>query len=489
MLGIKIISQSQKLVLDPASQSIGVVNTGPQGPAGVPGPSEASLVLVIDGQLLTRSGGDLAPITRANLANDSAFTSKFLNATSAAGAPGGTGSNGDLYWDSTNKFLYRSNGSNWFPVIEPKVIPSSSLPTTSFDGDLASLSDGNQLAQYDTTNATWNAFPKQDGFPNGIINGGFDVWQRGLSGFGSSSAVTADMWELRCNGSSHATTANLINPGSDYGTNDRYFSSIVVTSVAGAGNFAVYTNKIENVRRYAGKTVVVSFWANTNGGASRDVCISMEQAFGSGGSANVDTPAASKNLITSTAKRHYAVVNVPSISGKTINETNSALYLNVWLDAGSNFNSRTNSLGQGSRTLNIWGVKLEEGVIPTPYESVPIPVTLELCKRYYRRFGGSLAFELIALSGFTANTTAASGLIALNPAMRAVPTVSGWGNLQIYCANNNSYALTALSVNTAVSTPQLVGLDLTTAAHVANLFCYIRANNNAAGYLALTAEL
>lgn len=73
MSGIQVVSKSQKLILDPATQSVGVVNTGPQGPAGVPGPSEASLVLISDGQLLTRVSGELAPISRLDLAQDSAF--------------------------------------------------------------------------------------------------------------------------------------------------------------------------------------------------------------------------------------------------------------------------------------------------------------------------------------------------------------------------------------------------------------------------------
>lgn len=38
-----------------------------------------------------------------------------------AGAPGGTGVNGQEYWDSTNKRLYRSDGAGWIIMAEPTI--------------------------------------------------------------------------------------------------------------------------------------------------------------------------------------------------------------------------------------------------------------------------------------------------------------------------------------------------------------------------------
>jgi hypothetical protein len=37
-----------------------------------------------------------------------------------AGAPAGTGLNGDEYWDTTNKRLYRSDGTGWIIMAEPE---------------------------------------------------------------------------------------------------------------------------------------------------------------------------------------------------------------------------------------------------------------------------------------------------------------------------------------------------------------------------------
>jgi lysophospholipase L1-like esterase len=51
--------------------------TGPAGPTGPTGPEGGSITLTTDGDILTRSGGALARITRPNLAADSAWTSRY----------------------------------------------------------------------------------------------------------------------------------------------------------------------------------------------------------------------------------------------------------------------------------------------------------------------------------------------------------------------------------------------------------------------------
>lgn len=174
---IKVISQTQRVVIDPATQSVSVINSGPPGPAGVPGPSEASLILDTDGQLLTRASGELAPITRVALAEDNAFktvvnhgavastartsshpilwigsvdptnaanndelyrtdrtakyvrvsgswveigSNRFVYGTRGSGAPGGTGTDGEWYYDTVANRAYLSDGGGWVIMSEPK---------------------------------------------------------------------------------------------------------------------------------------------------------------------------------------------------------------------------------------------------------------------------------------------------------------------------------------------------------------------------------
>lgn len=110
-----VVSKTNHIVVTQAVSSVSVINAGPPGPPGavstVPGPegpegpigetgpqgpvgpSEAASVLTVDGQILTRAAGVLAPITRANLAADTAFTSRYTTVVNH-GAVAGTARTG-----------------------------------------------------------------------------------------------------------------------------------------------------------------------------------------------------------------------------------------------------------------------------------------------------------------------------------------------------------------------------------------------------------
>lgn len=96
---VRVLSQTQRLVVNPATSSVSITNAGPPGPAGPEGFSDVESVLTTDGDILTKNAGILARITRINLALDTAFTSKYAPiaqaltvdgnvSTRVAGAPG-----------------------------------------------------------------------------------------------------------------------------------------------------------------------------------------------------------------------------------------------------------------------------------------------------------------------------------------------------------------------------------------------------------------
>lgn len=61
------------------------------------------------------------------LATDAAFTSRYTQRTKGAGAPAGTGTAGDWYYDTTNKRSYQSDGTGWIIMYEPE---QTYTPTT-----------------------------------------------------------------------------------------------------------------------------------------------------------------------------------------------------------------------------------------------------------------------------------------------------------------------------------------------------------------------
>ena len=252
---------------------------------------------------------------------------------------------------------------------------------------------------------------------NKIINGNFDVWQRGTSG---TSGHVADRWVNAINGTTQTQTQKLFSLGqTDVPNEPRYYVECAVTSVAGAPNAAILWQTIEGVRTFAGQTVTVSFWAKAD--ASKDIAVEFDQYFGTGGSPSsaVTSIGVTTCSLTTSWQKFTVTANIPSISGKTIGTAgNDFLRLNLWFDAGSDYNARTNSLGQQSGTFDIAQVQLEAGDTATPFEHRSYGQELALCQRYY------------ATSRATARFTASAGSdIVENHAywpvyMRANPTVT-----------------------------------------------------------------
>lgn len=221
---------------------------------------------------------------------------------------------------------------------------------------------------------------------NYIINGNFDIWQRGTSF--NAVGYTADRWYVGANGSTFVNTQQPFTLGqTDVSNEPTYFYRSVVTSVAGVGNRCYLIQKIGSVRTTAGKSVSLSFYAKAD--AAKSISIEFLQDFGTGGSpsAAVTTIGVNKiNLTASWQKFTIENISIPSISGKTLGSNNNDnLAVWFWFDAGSNFNARTSSLGQQSGTFDIAQVQLEEGPNSTNFEWRHMQQEITLCQRYYEK--------------------------------------------------------------------------------------------------------
>ena len=220
-------------------------------------------------------------------------------------------------------------------------------------------------------------------FRNRIINGNFDIWQRGTSqtsnGYGS-----ADRWRSFASGSTLTASQQSFTLGqTDVPGNPKYYFRYVVSSVSGSGNSGRLMQRIEDVSSLAGQTVTLSFWAKAD--SNKNIATEFLQNFGSGGSpsATVTTIGVTTHNLTTSWQKFTATFSIPSISGKTIGSNNNDYSrLSFWFDAGSDWNSRTNSLGQQSGTFDIAQIQLEEGTVPTPFEHRPYGTELALCQRY-----------------------------------------------------------------------------------------------------------
>jgi len=232
-------------------------------------------------------------------------------------------------------------------------------------------------------------------FRNRIINGNFDIWQRGTSQT-SSGYGSADRWNNNHSGSSKTASQQLFTNGqTDVPGNPKYYLRTVLTSTSSNGDICLTLQNIEDVSTLAGKTATLSFWAKAD--SAKNIATEIIQYFGTGGSpsSTILSIGTTTHNLTATWQKFTTTVSIPSISGKTIGtDGNDYLGLNFWFEAGSNVSSsRTNSLGNQSGTFDIAQVQLEEGTVATPFEHRPIGVELSLCQRYYYRLPDNLGFS------------------------------------------------------------------------------------------------
>ena len=223
------------------------------------------------------------------------------------------------------------------------------------------------------------------GFRNAIINGNFDIWQRGTSF--TASEYGADRWIHTRSGTTHTASRQAFTLGqTDVPNEPVYFCRTVVSSVAGAGNFSVLLQKLEDVRTFAGQQITVSFWAKAD--ATKNIAVELAQVFGTGGSPSTSVLAigVTKVSISTSWQKVTVTATVPSISGKTLGSNNNDyLQLDIWFDAGSTYDSRTDTLGQQSGTFDIAQVQIEPGPVATTFERRPIGTELALCQRYFEK--------------------------------------------------------------------------------------------------------
>ena len=254
---------------------------------------------------------------------------------------------------------------------------------------------------------------------NAIINGAFNVWQRGTTFTNATvNTYTADRWFFGGSGNntgaiSQQTFTSGTAPVAGY--EGQFFFRFNQTTTAISPTI---TQRIEDVRKFAGQTVTVSFWAKTASSMNGLRSITINQNFGSGGSGTVTTTVNSAVATTTAWTRFSYSVAVPSISGKT-------------LGAGSYLELSFNTAEFVAVTLDIWGVQVEAGSVATAFQTATGTIQGELaaCQRYLPSIRGQYS----TLNGFFASTT--GGVFNYNfpvearvaPTGITVSNVADWG--------------------------------------------------------------
>jgi hypothetical protein len=257
---------------------------------------------------------------------------------------------------------------------------------------------------------------------NAVINGGFDVWQRGTTLSSTSGTLgetfLADRWTNYYfgggNSANYTVSRQAQTPGAIPGNESPFY----VRYAFPAGNATTYwetIHKIEDVRTFAGQTVTISFWSRNSGTQGIAPNIELQQVFGSGGSSSVyyypGTPP-----ISSAWTRYRLTTTLGGVTGKTIGANS---YLQFKLYFGPTAGSVT------AFNFDVAGVQIELGSQATPFSRAGGTIQGELaaCQRYYWRQSTKSSNYSSVGNGY-ASTTSAVKFQLKNPVTMRVEPIS-----------------------------------------------------------------
>ena len=334
---------------------------------------------------------------------------------------------------------------------------------------------------------------------NAIINGNFDIWQRGTS-FASPADNTyiADRFCIRSGLGDGTITASrmatTVAVGFPYSYAIKVDCTAAETTVA-AGEFLSIQYKVEGIdfKRFEGETATLSFWVNAI--KAGIYCVSFRNSA-------VDKSYVAEFTVNTTNTWEKKTVTLTFNSGGTfLYTTGIGLYVNWAIVAGSSFqvaanswqagnylatSNQVNGLDNAANNFYLTGVQLELGSVATPFEFRPYQQELALCQRYYQRLVAGAAY---AIFGFGENygTNTQAIWIPFLQEMRIAPTLAGVSNCAYYSATAGLQATTgAVSMDNISKFSMRVTDAATGTAGQAVRFI---ANNNVAAYVEMGCEL
>ena len=321
-------------------------------------------------------------------------------------------------------------------------------------GDVLTAANLNDLA------GTVNTIEAPLGYAAGknkIINGDFRIAQRGTSITIGATGYSLDRYHYAVASTVPTGTISqeTFTPGTAPVAGYEGSNFLRVNITANNSCLALdLTQRIEDVRTFAGQTVTFSFWAKADAASTMGSNANFGQNFGSGGSAGVDTTITLSSLSLTTGwTRYTGTVAVPSISGKTIG-TGSWAGITIRMPNSGGF------LRDGS--YDFWGWQLEAGSVATAFQTATGTIQGELAaaQRYFVRYNSASTSN--GGVGQFYSTSACRIVIPLPVRMRANPSISaqnttvvligggnltptGWGSSLLASTDNVSFDFTGIS--------------------------------------------
>ena len=315
----------------------------------------------------------------------------------------------------------------------------------------------------------------------------------------SNASFNFDRFSQLNSGGTVTVTPQTFTPGAApvAGYEGRTFVQMVTASQSAAGDYAILSQSIEDVRTYAGQTMTVSFWAKAASGTPK-IALVFEQNFGTGGSPSSAVVSSAGTVTLSTSWARYSLTfAMPSLSGKTVGTTanTSYLQLQLWISGGATY-GQAQGIGNQNNTFQIWGVQAEAGSAATAFQTATGTLQGELaaCQRYYYRAIASNNYSIFTIGAAT-NAVSFAANVAFPVTMRISPSAvdASAGStffLQQGATGSTFTATAAPTINSGVSSTDNGGVTLSVASGLTgNDFYNLLANNTTSAFIGFSAEL
>jgi len=276
-----------------------------------------------------------------------------------------------------------------------KISPRSGTDVTLGDsGDTFTIPSGATI----TNSGTATGFAA--GSRNMVINGQFDVWQRGttITSTASANMYYADRW--RHQGwpwSGSVTQQTFANGQTDVPGNPTYFARLIIDT--NATGYQAFVQRIENnpVNRFSGKTITVSFWIKSASGTLADGTV---RAYGK--STLVGSGTDNIGAITTSWQKIEYTGTLGTLTG-TYYTVGLKISVDTLLTSG----------------VDIANFQVEVGDTATPFEQKTYGQELAACQRYYQKASTTTPY-----TGPCTNGVTFGGEIYFANYFRGTPTVT-----------------------------------------------------------------
>ena len=360
-------------------------------------------------------GADSAGYTTINSLIDSIDT--ILNARIPASATAmsvigraslTSGATADIAATVDGHMLQRTSGGlGWSSYAGHRVAANlAARPASPFAGEMIYQTDTDELLKYVVDLDGTSRWMQAEASPrrNFVINGGFDVWQRGTS-FNPTSSSTlsranygADRWQFcQATTSAAAFTQQPIGNSDPAGYN--YYTRVQrVAAATLVTPYIIQTSfESQNLRNVRGKYLTLSFWARAGANYSAASSFLTSQIVRGTGVDNTVDNFTSDTPISLTE-------HVLTTSWKRFTTTTTAVVPTTTNQLGVKFKFEPVGTAGAADYFDITGVQLEVGSAPSDFEFRDAGEELARCQRYYYSVKPSASYKQIGL-GFNLNTT------------------------------------------------------------------------------------